>query len=81
MLTLSDQADIAKTYENCLFLLIFEGSRLTDVASGSLWKLRGGPGVAAGWLDGSCWLAEGPQILRPCPMGGKLFIRGGYKKQ
>ena len=52
----SEQADIGNTYENLRFLLIFEGWRLANAVSGSLWKLGGALGLAVGFLDGS-WLA------------------------
>jgi hypothetical protein len=82
---MSHQANIAKTYENLRFWLILEGWRVTNAASGSLRKLGGALGLASGWLDGGwlagCWLAGlGPQIQRPWPEGGKIFIRGGYYK-
>ena len=51
-----DQADIAKTYENACFLLILGGWRLANAASGSVWKLAGALGLAAGWLEGM-WVA------------------------
>jgi len=40
MRTTSDQPDIAKPHENLMFLLIFEGLRLTGALSGSRRKLR-----------------------------------------
>ena len=66
--TPSHQADIAKTYENLLFLLILEGWRLDNAHFGSLGELLAGflaGWMAAGWLVGglgaASWLAGRPQ--------------------
>jgi hypothetical protein len=47
---MSNQANIAKTYENLRFWLILEGWRVTNAASGSLRKLGGALGLASGWM-------------------------------
>ena len=54
--TLRDLADTVNTLENCRFLFIFEGWRLSKTVSGSSWKLAGALDSAAGWLD-AIWVA------------------------
>ena len=67
--TMSDLADIAKTYDNLWYLMVLEGWRLTLEAWRSSWLsswLADGL-VAAGWLAGR---PRGPQD----PV---LVVRGG----
>ena len=65
--TPSHQADIAKTYENNVFLLILEGWRLDNAHVGSLGELLAwllAAWMAAGWLvdglAGAGWLTGRP---------------------